>query len=78
MCMMTTEHYRQFLRINDLTQAEFALLLGHSARTGQYWATQAVPGSVETWVRYIEARPEALQALRDVAAERDVDGKAVR
>lgn len=69
---MSPERYRQFLRTFGLTQAEFAGLLGHSARTGQYWAKFSVPPSVETWVRYIEGgRPEALEALRAIAAERD-------
>lgn len=66
--MMTPETYRQFLRKHGLTQGEFAGLLGHSARAGQYWATTSVPESVATWVRYIEGgRPEALEALRQMA-----------
>jgi transcriptional regulator with XRE-family HTH domain len=79
---MTPAEYRQFLRKHGLTQAEFAELLGHSYRAGQYWATTSVPGSVATWVRYIEGgRPEALEALRNMArgaASADATGKAVR
>ncbi len=74
--MWTTERYRQFLRINGLTQADFAGLLGHSARAGQYWATSALPPAAETMARLIEARPELLDVLRTLAAERDgKDGK---
>lgn len=74
---MSPERYRQFLRTQGLTQAEFAGLLGHSPRTGQYWATESVPPSVETWVLYIEARPEALDVLRAMPVDR-VGGEAAK
>lgn len=75
--MWTTDRYRQFLRTHALTQADFAGLLGHPLRTGQYWATEGPSPAAETMARLIEARPELLDVLRSVAAERDgKDGKA--
>lgn len=71
--MWTTDRYRQFLRSNGLTQADYAALLGHSARAGQYWATQALAPAAETMARLIEARPELLDVLRQLATDRDAE-----
>lgn len=68
---MTPDDYRQFLRSHGLTQLEFARLLGNSARSGQYWASESVPPYVATVVELIKRRPETLDRLREIARERD-------
>ena len=59
---MTVDEYREALRTLDYTQEGFAEMLGAGRRTGQYWATKAVPPAVAVIVRLMLARPE----LRDV------------
>lgn len=69
--MLTPEKFKQFLRRHGFTQEEFGVLLGHGARTGQYWAAQSRPASVETLAELIDRRPEVVDVLREIAADRD-------
>ena len=72
---MKPEEYRQALRDLDLTQEGFADLLGHAARTGQYWAAVSVPASVASMVRLLKRRPELIDVLTDIARERKAKRK---
>lgn len=61
---MSPAEYSAAIRSLGYTQIEFAQMLGARPRTGQYWATVAVPGPVEFIVRLLQERPE----LKEVAA----------
>ena len=64
---MKPAEYREAVKALDCTQTEFAEMLGAKPRTGQYWASVAVPGPVALIVRLIQARPEMLGVLADLA-----------
>ncbi len=67
---MTPTEYKQFLRRHGLAQHEFAALLGNSRRTGQSWADEGPTSAAATMARLIDRRPELLEVVREIAAER--------
>lgn len=67
---MTSAEFKKFLRRHGFTQQDFAALLGHGGRTGQYWANESRPSSVETMAELIDLRPELIDVLREIAARR--------
>jgi DNA-binding transcriptional regulator YiaG len=67
---MTPAEFQQALRILGLTQEGFAQMIGHGARTGQYWATQSVPSSVATLVKLLLKRPELVDVIGEISRER--------
>lgn len=69
--MMTPDEYREALKRHGLTQIRFAQLLGAKPRTGQYWATVAVPPAVATIVELLDRRPALLPVIEQIAAERE-------
>lgn len=71
--MMTKDEYRAALGHLGLKQEEVGDLLGAGGRTARRWATgeTPVPGAVEMHVRLWLERPEILEVIRRLAAERD-------
>ena len=61
--------YRAALERFGFAQEGFAMALGYSGRAGQRWATgeAKVPGAVAVIVRLLEARPEMVQVLAQIA-----------
>jgi hypothetical protein len=70
---MKPEEYRLAIKALGYTQEGFAVLLGSKPRTGQYWATVAVPGPVATVVRLLQARPEMRAVLEALPPDSDAD-----
>lgn len=68
---MTPDELKTILRNLDVSQVKFGEMLGHNGRTGQYWCSVSVPGSVEILARLLAARPELLALVQDMANERD-------
>jgi DNA-binding transcriptional regulator YiaG len=64
---MSTQEYRAAIKALGYTQIEFAQLLGAKPRTGQYWATVAVPPPVATMVRLLQERPELLPVIERIS-----------
>lgn len=58
------------LRELGLAQVEFAELLGASPRSGQNWASAMVPPPVATMAALLLRRPELIDDLREIAAQR--------
>jgi len=67
---MTPGNLKVLLQQLDLGQAEFALLLGASPRSGQYWTSRVVPPIVATIAELLKRRPELLQDVRAIADAR--------
>jgi len=68
---MTPEEYREALKRHGLTQVGFARMLGAKSRTGQYWATVAVPPAVATIIQLLDRLPALLPIIEQIAKERD-------
>lgn len=66
---MTPEELKATLRELGLSQVEFSRLLGHGARTGQYWANESVPPSVATLARLLRRKPELVDDVREIASD---------
>ena len=71
--MMSRDEYRSALEKLGLAQEEVGRLLGTGGRTSRRWASgeTEVPGPVEMHIRLWLERPEILDVVRRVAAERD-------
>lgn len=71
--MMSRDEYRSALEKLGLAQEEVGRLLGAGGRTSRRWASgeTVVPGPVEMHIRLWLERPEILDVVRRVAAERD-------
>jgi DNA-binding transcriptional regulator YiaG len=65
---MQPDEYREAIKALGYTQEGFAELLGAKPRTGQYWASVAVPAPVAMIIRLIQARPEVRTVIEDLAA----------
>jgi len=63
--------YRDFLAATGLTQEGFAELMGSGGRTGRRWAAEGVPAPVDMMIRLLTERPELLEVVRKLAAQRD-------
>lgn len=66
---MDAATYRAALERFGFAQEGFAVALGYSGRAGQRWASgeAKVPGAVAVIVRLLEARPEMVQVLAQIA-----------
>ena len=67
---MTPADYREAVKALKYTQTEFAELLGAKPRTGQYWASVAVPGPVALIIKLVQARPELLGVIEDLTGRK--------
>ena len=70
--MMTQSEYKTALGQLALTQEEVAALLGTNKRTARRWASgeSPVPRPIEMHIRLWVKRPELIQLVRELAAER--------
>lgn len=70
---MTKDEYRDALEALGLAQEEVGRLLDSGARTARRWASgeTPVPGPVAMHIRLWLERPELLDVVRRIAAERD-------
>lgn len=66
---MDADAYRVALERFGFAQEGFAVAMGYSGRAGQRWATgeAKVPGAVAVVVRLLDARPEMIQVLAQIA-----------
>jgi hypothetical protein len=70
---------RRALAILELSQHEFADMLGHGKRTGQYWANKSVPASVMTMAALLVERPELVDAVKRIAKRlKEEEAKAAK
>jgi len=67
---MTPAEYREAVKALKYTQTEFAELLGAKPRTGQYWASVAVPGPVALIIKLVQVRPELLGVIEDLTGRK--------
>lgn len=75
---MGTKEYRAAIKALGFTQVGFAEFLGAKPRTGQYWATVAVPPAVAFIVRLFQRRPELRDVAEEINAEDRLKGSARR
>ncbi len=73
---MQPEEYRAAIKALGFTQEGFAELVGAKPRTGQYWASVAVPPAVAFIVHMFQERPEIRDVGKKIAARRDADTNA--
>lgn len=66
---MDAATYRMALERFGFAQEGFAVALGYSGRAGQRWASgeAKVPGAVAVIIRLLEARPEQVVVLSQIA-----------
>ena len=75
---MEPHEFREAIRALGYSQEGFALAVGAGARSGQRWATEAVPPVVATLVRLLEERPELVAVLGKLVIEADRKSKRGR
>lgn len=68
---MTPHEFKEAISALGYTQEGFAIAVGAGARSGQRWATEAVPPVVATLVRLLEERPELVAVLGKLVIEAD-------
>jgi hypothetical protein len=76
---MEPEKLRHALAILGLSQHQFAQMLGHGKRTGQYWANESVPASVMTMAALLVERPDLVEAVKRIAERlKEEEAKAAK
>ena len=60
---MEPHEFKEAISALGYTQEGFAIAVGAGARSGQRWATEAVPPVVATLVRLLQERPELVAVL---------------
>lgn len=59
----------------ELSQARFAEMLGHSPRTGQYWANNSVPNSIACIALLLKQQPDLVPVVEAISRSRIKKGK---
>lgn len=70
---MEPHEFKEAISALGYTQEGFAIAVGAGARSGQRWATEAVPPVVATLVRLLQERPElvaVIESLDRIPAQR--------
>ncbi len=68
---MTPQEFREAIKRMGYSQEGFAEAVGAGKRSGQRWATEAVPPVVETLVRVLEAQSQAREILDKIRPKPD-------